>query len=32
MIASAIGDGLHRYREAIKDGKPTLTLAAARPE
>ena len=31
-IASAIGDGLHRYREASKVGKPTLTLATARPE
>lgn len=32
QIASALGDGLHRYREAIKAGKPALTLAAARPE
>ena len=31
-IASAISDGVHRYREAIKAGTPTLTLAAARPE
>ena len=32
QIASAISDGVHRYREAIRAGKPTLTLAAARPE
>lgn len=31
-IASAISDGVRRYREAIRAGKPTLTLAAARPE
>ena len=31
-IASAISDGVHRYREAIRAGKPRLTLAAARPE
>jgi len=31
-IAAAIGDGLHRYREAGKVGKPTATLATARPE
>ena len=31
-IASAISDGVYRYREAIRTGKPTLTLAAARPE
>jgi N-acetylmuramoyl-L-alanine amidase len=31
-IASAVSDGVHRYREAIKAGTPTLTLAAARPE
>ena len=32
QIASAISDGVHRYREAIKAGNSTLTLAAARPE
>lgn len=31
-IAAAIGDGLHRYRDAGKIGKPTATLATARPE
>ena len=32
QIASAISDGVRRYREAIRAGKSTLTLAAARPE
>ena len=32
QIAAAISDGVHRYREAIRQGEPTLALAAARPE
>jgi hypothetical protein len=32
QIASAISDGVRRYRDAIKAGQPTLTLAAARSE
>jgi len=32
QIASAISDGVRRYREAIRAGNSTLTLAAARPE
>ncbi len=31
-IASSISDGVHRYREAMRAGKPTLTLAAVRAE
>lgn len=31
-IASAINDGLHRYREAIGAGQPNLTLATSRSE
>jgi len=32
QIAAAISEGVRRYREAIKAGNSTLTLAAARPE
>lgn len=32
QIALAISDGVHRYREATREGEPTLALAAARPE
>lgn len=32
QIASAISDGVQRYREATRGGEPTLALAAARPE
>jgi N-acetylmuramoyl-L-alanine amidase len=32
QIAAAISDGVHRYREAIRQGEPTLALAGARPE
>ncbi len=32
QIAAAISDGVCRYRDAIRAGKPTLTVAAAQPE
>ena len=32
QIASAISDGVHRYREAVRAGNSTLTLASARSE
>ena len=32
QIAAAISDGVHRYREAIRQGEPTLALAAGPPE
>lgn len=31
-IASAISDGIHRYREAIRAGEPTLAVASTQPE
>ncbi|MGB8342392.1 MAG: N-acetylmuramoyl-L-alanine amidase [Chthoniobacterales bacterium] len=32
QLAAAIGDGVNRYRSAIREGEPGRTLAAARPE